>query len=97
MSLINWRDDHVLEKILEVISVIQINTYVIATVKYLNAKNYDGIKIMVFENITKEKILKMKIIDPHFCETEISPIARFEPTQRGLSWAIKFVKTMSEV
>lgn len=53
------------------------------TIKYHNATNYEGIKILVFnKGITLEKILKnQKLIDPHFNEDKYyySPILRIEP------------------
>lgn len=54
-------------------------------IKYLDCKNYEGKKILLYENCTLKKLKKQKAIDPHFCENKnfISPIARYEPTKKG--------------
>lgn len=67
----------------------------IIEVQYLDCiKNYEGKKILVFENCTLEQLKKQKLIDPHFCENKkfISPIARFEPTERGWDFALQFAQ-----
>ena len=73
----------------------QIKDYLIVKIKYLDCTNYEGLKILVFKS-TIEKLLKQKLIDPHFSENKkfISPIARFEPTKEGWNNSIKFVKTL---
>ena len=56
-----------------------VNRHRIVEVQYLDCTNYDGRKIMLYETA---EMLRGKI-DPHFNETQRSPIARFEPTERG--------------
>lgn len=72
----------------------QINNYVIANINYQDATNYEGNKILVFEDYTLEKLYKRKSIDPHFSESKKfkSPIARFEPTKKGWNLAVKLCK-----
>ncbi len=62
-------------------------------VKYLDCKNYEGKKILVYEKCTLKNLEKQKAIDPHFCENKNfhSPIARFEPTERGWRMAGDFL------
>ena len=62
-------------------------------VKYLDCKNYEGEKILVYEKCTMKDLEKQKAIDPHFCENKNfhSPIARFEPTERGWRMAGDFL------
>jgi len=69
--------------------------YIILLVQYLDCTNYEGKKIMVYESTYKE-IIEQKSLDPHFSEnkTKISPIARFEPTDKGWSMANRFVKSL---
>lgn len=64
----------------------QIGDYLIITAEYPDCKNYEGKKIMLYKEKWQE-ISKLKELDPHFCDKCISPIARFEPTERGLIMA----------
>jgi len=68
--------------------------YLIVKVNYPDCKNYEGNKIMVYNNVTLSALKKQKSIDPHFSnnDTMYSPIARFEPTDRGLAMALIFVR-----
>ena len=68
----------------------------IVEIQYLDCTNYEGRKILVFENIILYDLLKQKLIDPHFSESKkfISPIARFEPTTRGWVLACNFCKNI---
>jgi hypothetical protein len=61
-----------------------VNGYLIIELKYHDCTNYEGKKIMVYECALGD-LLKQKLIDPHFCDSKkyFSPIARFEPTERG--------------
>ncbi len=75
----------------------QVGKYVVAKICYPNCKNYEGRKILVFENIKEEKIYSLKVIDPHFCDGDhISPMARFEPTEKGWKHAITFCKSIQK-
>jgi hypothetical protein len=65
----------------------QIGKNVVLIIQYPDCTNYEGIKVMVYKNISKKKILTMNKIDPHFCENCISPFARFEPTTEGVEAA----------
>ncbi|MES3018220.1 MAG: hypothetical protein V4721_10595 [Bacteroidota bacterium] len=66
--------------------------YLIVDIKYLDCVNYEGRKILVFENCSMNALKKQKLIDPHFSENKkyFSPIARFEPTETGWRNAIIF-------
>lgn len=68
------------------------NSYVLK-VKYLDAINFEGIKIMVYKGKYKERAY----LDPHFQEGNHSPIARFKPTLEGWSLAIALAETLSEI
>lgn len=70
----------------------EMTPYTIVWVNYPDCVNYEGDKIMVFENMTVEDIANAKVIDPHFCDGDhISPIARFEPTAKGWEMARAFI------
>lgn len=53
-------------------------------IKYPDAKNYEGIKILVYHHPWRI-VQETKILDPHFCNNPqcVSPFARFEPTEKG--------------
>lgn len=66
---------------------VQVNGKWVVKVNYHDCTNYEGDKIMVFEDEPTGSF-----IDPHFCDSKehASPIARFEPTDRGWTMALKF-------
>lgn len=67
--------------------------FVVLFINYPNCTNYEGNKILVFENCTLIDLINQRRIDPHFFESKEykSPIARFEPTDRGWDMAIRFI------
>jgi hypothetical protein len=74
----------------------KIGNFVIAKIHYVGCTNYEGIKILVYNDCIIADIIKSKQLDPHFCEQcKLSPIARFEPTDRGWDWAVSFCKNQS--
>lgn len=70
--------------------------FLIIEIQYLDCVNYEGKKILVFENCTMKDLFKQKLIDPHFSENKNfhSPIARFEPTVKGWTRAQIFVQSL---
>lgn len=73
----------------------QIKNFLILKLKYHDCENYEGIKILVFEDMTFTLLeLSGNGIDPHFCENCKSPIARFEPTKRGWQMARMLVLSL---
>jgi hypothetical protein len=67
-----------------------VNDFLILVIKYPDAKNYEGIKVLLYDkNVTVDQLTKQVAIDPHFSNNKkyISPVARFEPTDRGLMMA----------
>lgn len=75
----------------------QIGNYLIVKIQYPDCMNYEGLKIMVYRNVTVEDLLKQKLIDPHFSDNYdwISPLARFEPTDWGMMCAKVFCQQMN--
>ena len=73
--------------------------HLVIEIKYLDCTNYEGKKILVFENTTELDLLNQKLIDPHFSDNPLyhSPIARFEPTERGWRMANFFVDNYCEI
>lgn len=75
---------------------VAIGKYLIVKIKYPNCSNYEGVKILLLENVTEQALKSMTYLDPHFSNdsAKISPIARFEPTDRGLTMAILLAKRL---
>lgn len=67
----------------------KIGRFLIVKINYLDCTNYEGNKILMFEHVSIKDLEKQKSIDPHFSENKmyIHPIARFEPTDKGLEMA----------
>lgn len=69
------------------VSHVEIGPYVIATIRYPACTTYEGVKIIVYK--APLAVLKaQKHLDPHFQESGLAPLARFEPTLEGLQAAI---------
>lgn len=80
----------------EVLSFEVINGLAIVQIKYPDCKNYEGKKILVYEGLTQIDLMnKKQPLDPHFQEkkSRFVPIARFEPTDKGLTNARVFART----
>ena len=71
----------------------QIGDILIARVYYPGCVNYEGNKILVWKGLRGSELLDLKEIDPHFTENS-KLIARFAPTEEGLSMAINFAKSL---
>lgn len=59
-------------------------------VEYPDCTNYEGVKILLFREVSLKRLLKRKTLDPHFCDKGFhkSPFARFEPTDFGWNIAV---------
>ncbi len=67
----------------------------VVVIKYKDCTNYDGIKILVYDDSDKfEELRTGGAIDPHFSEDEYSPVARFVPTDKGIEQARQLAKTL---
>jgi len=74
-----------------------INGYPVLLVNYPDCTNYEGDKILVYDRDFDINILLCTHrIDPHFYSAKDSPIARFEPTQRGWKMACSFALNYKE-
>lgn len=69
--------------------------FAVVVVVYPDARNYDGMKIAVYE-ATWLQLIMASSMDPHFKEerTALVPLARFEPTTRGWLWANHFARML---
>jgi hypothetical protein len=75
----------------------KVNGYSIMYVNYPDCTNYEGNKILVYDKgFDVNILLAVKRVDPHFFSHKDSPIARFEPTERGLKMACSFAENYRE-
>ena len=72
----------------EIVSVESFGSHVVATVRYPDARNFDGVKVAVYR-ATDAELRAAKWLDPHFSEKPgpLVPVARYEPTERGRALA----------
>lgn len=72
----------------EILSTTEINGWTVALVRYPACPTYEGKKLLVYAT-TPDKVRSQELLDPHFLGKEgvLSPVARFEPTGRGLDLA----------
>lgn len=59
-------------------------------VHYTGCTNFEGIKLLVFIGDFTPK----GTLDPHFADSKLSPIARFKPTEEGLTLARLLCKSI---
>jgi hypothetical protein len=70
-----------------------INGFTLLFVNYPDCKNYEGNKILVYDRkVCVTALIMTKKLDPHFFTKGDSPIARFEPTDRGWEMAKSFAR-----
>jgi hypothetical protein len=72
----------------------------VLTVHYPDATNFEGRKILVYRHkgdglIAIEQLVAGGELDPHFCSSPNSPIARFAPTTEGARLARIFVESVT--
>ena len=82
----------------KILDSVQSGKFLIVKVNYPDCTNYEGNKVLVYENTTLAQLKKQKSIDPHFCTNPNyhSPIARFVPNDRGWAGALIFVRSFVE-
>lgn len=73
----------------------KVGRFVVVMAHYPDCYNYEGNKVLVFENADVSFIRNLASMDPHFCDSKLhlSPVARFEPTEKGWNYAMRFVET----
>lgn len=72
----------------------RIGKFLLLIVNYPDAKNFEGDKILVYEDV-KDSIELLKMLDnkldPHFSKQTKSPVARFPPTKEGYAQAYRIL------
>jgi hypothetical protein len=77
-----------------ILSVCQYDSAYVLKVKYPDATNFEGVKVMVYRG-KFPGLGKVTELDPHFYEDDTSPIARFRPDVEGQYLAHDFAKSYS--
>ena len=80
----------------KILKSIQVGRALVVKIKYPDATNYEGVKVLVYKSATLTDLRLQHFIDPHFSKNKkfLSPFARFEPTKIGWSAALKLAKTL---
>ena len=58
--------------------------------EYFGCDTFEGRKIMVYRGQYKVR----RVLDPHFADTDDSPIARFKPDEEGWDAAVALVQSL---
>lgn len=77
----------------KILDYVQIGSCVVVKIQYLGCIKYE---ILVYDDTDVEELKRSKSIDPHFSDSTIhkSPIAKFEPTEQGWIYAVKFCSSL---
>lgn len=69
-----------------------VGSALVVELQYEGCANHEGRKVLVYEKLSNAEFLRFGRVDPHFCDNANcpSPVARFEPTQRGWQLAVSF-------
>lgn len=80
----------------ELIKVEQVGLNVVALVRYPDASEFDGAKVLLYRNEAVARIEAAPMLDPHFlmASAHPKPFARFEPTEEGLRAALLMAEAL---
>lgn len=70
------------------------NTY--AEIRYPDAKNYEGYKVLIFKGHVAEQLMNAAEIDPHFQEEGLPLIARLKPDFYGKWLGMQLAKGLQD-
>jgi hypothetical protein len=73
--------------------------YLVIEINYPDCTNFEGNKILVYEDTKLSELSRQGSIDPHFTNNTRfkAPIARFVPTYRGWKMATRFAILMGNL
>jgi hypothetical protein len=83
-----------------IVSIEQVGGMSIVIAHYPDAKNFNGIKVLVFENTSPDEIRERVSLEPHFLDDSTANkglVARFRPTEHGMWLARTFAKMKGEM
>ena len=75
----------------ELLDLLRFKRSYVMKVRYLDATNFEGVKILVYQG----KYIPKSVRDPHFDERDESLVARFRPTEDGWTLAVALAKQLS--
>ncbi len=72
--------------------------WLLVVIRYPDCINFNGDKILLYRNITIERLKGLTEIDPHFSNKfkQITPFARFVPTEEGWNTAVKLMDVLAK-
>jgi hypothetical protein len=71
------------------------NRPTIALVEYPRCTNLEGKKLLLYRSISMQTVKEANLLDPHFSEYGLSPLARFFPNEEGLKAARLLAEALS--
>jgi hypothetical protein len=90
----------------EILQVVQVGRHLVYKVKYPNCNNcsYEGVKVMVFLNVSPLEAIRWTEIDPHFADPKKArvatkantPAARFPASEEGWEDALCYAKSKNK-
>lgn len=70
--------------------------FFLVEINYPDCINFEGNKILLYENSNISELEKLDSIDPHFSDKKnLSPIARFCPNNDGRALAVRVAKFLA--
>lgn len=71
---------------------------VVAAVTYKDATEFNGLKVLVYRNVSLTQLRNASKLDPHFLEHSLwpKPFARFEPTEEGFTAAVELATILQK-
>jgi hypothetical protein len=80
----------------EILSMEQIGSNVVGIFRYPDATEFKGIKIVVYRDVTVQKVAASSKLDPHFLKksSHPTPFARFVPSSDGHRAARELAKLL---
>lgn len=80
----------------KIVKHLQFGKFLLIMINYPDCTNYEGNKILLFDNVSLFELIKQEKIDPHFSNNKKykSPIARFEPTVYGWILGLKLIDSL---
>ena len=80
----------------KIVDVFEKRPYLLIRIKYPDCHNYEGMKILLYKDVTLVQLERQKQIDPHFSQNSNyhSPLARFEPTDIGWKTGLFLIESL---
>jgi hypothetical protein len=91
----------------EVVDMHRVGPHVVLKVQYPTCKkcSYEGLKVMVYLNVTEAQVIRWRVFDPHFQDPATakqspreapSPAARFPASKEGWDDALAYARSKAD-